>query len=351
MRAARFHAAHDIRIENVPAPAVRPGTVAIDVAWCGICGTDVHEYLEGPIFVPAANSPHPLTHEAPPVTLGHEFSGVVAELGEGVEGLSVGESVVVEPYVVCDDCLPCKAGNYHLCTRIGVIGLAGHGGGLSERVVVESRWVHPVGDIPLDQAALIEPLAVAYHAVQRSGATPESTALVAGAGPVGLLLAAVLKGIGVTTIVSEISAARLAQAADIADHVLNPTDDAVADRVRELTGGSGVDIGFECAGVNDVLDTVLDAVRPAGVVVNVSIWGSRASVDMQKIVLKEIDLRGTFAYVNSHKDVISLVQEGRIDLAPFITSQIGLSDVVSKGLTTLIEDNESSIKILVSPTM
>ncbi|WP_084648751.1 2,3-butanediol dehydrogenase [Rhodococcus sp. WB1] len=351
MRAARFHAQHDIRIDDVPAPTVRPGTVAVDIAWCGICGTDVHEYLEGPIFVPAADNPHPLTSEVPPVTLGHEFSGTVAELGEGVHGLKVGDHVVVEPYVVCDECIPCRAGKYHLCTRIGVIGLAGGGGGLSERIVVDPRWVHPVGDIPLDQAALIEPLAVAYHAVERSGAQPGSTALIAGAGPVGLLLAAVLRGTGVTTIVSEISAARLAQAAEIADHVLHPADGPIGDRVRELTGGIGVDIGFECAGVDVVLDTVLDAVRPTGVVVNVSIWGARASVDMQKIVLKEIDLRGTFAYVNNHKAVIALVQDGKIDLAPFITSRIGLNDLVSKGLNTLIEDNESSIKILVSPTL
>ncbi|WP_020111341.1 2,3-butanediol dehydrogenase [Rhodococcus sp. 114MFTsu3.1] len=351
MKAARFYARNDIRVEDIPVPAVRPGTVAVNIAWCGICGTDVHEYLEGPIFVPSADTPHPLTGEVPPVTLGHEFSGTIAEIGDGVEGLSVGDAVVVEPYVVCNECIPCQLGKYHLCTRIAVIGLAGDGGGLSERIVVDPRWVHPVGDIPLDHAALIEPLAVAYHAVERSGARSGTTALVAGAGPVGLLLAAVLKGIGVTTIISEVSAARLAQAAELADHVLNPTDGDIADRVRELTDGVGVDVAFECAGVNAVLDTVLDAVRPAGVVVNVSIWGSRASIDMQKIVLKEIDLRGTFAYVNNHRAVIALVQDGKIDLAPFITKKIGLEDLVQDGLNSLINDTESSIKILVSPTL
>ncbi|MBY6362495.1 2,3-butanediol dehydrogenase [Rhodococcoides corynebacterioides] len=351
MKAARFHARHDIRVEDVPAPALRAGTVAIDIAWCGICGTDVHEYVEGPIFVPEADSAHPLTGVKPPVTLGHEFSGTVAEIGDGVEGLAVGDAVVVEPYVVCDECIPCRLGKYHLCTRIAVVGLAGDGGGLSERIVVDPRWVHRVGDIPLDQAALIEPLAVAYHAAERSGVGSGATALVAGAGPVGLLLAAVLKGIGVKTIVSEVSAARLAQAGELADHVLNPTEVDVADRVRELTDGVGVDVAFECAGVNAVLDTVLDAVRPAGVVVNVSIWGSHASVDMQKIVLKEIDLRGTFAYVDNHAAVIALVQDGKIDLAPFITKKIALEDLVDHGLNTLIKDAESSIKILVSPTL
>ena len=169
---------------------------------------DLHEFLEGPIFTPPPGHPHGLTHEAAPVTLGHEFSGTVEELGEGVSGLAVGDNVVVEPYYVCNECGPCLSGHYNLCTKLGFIGLAGGGGGLSEKIVVDTRWVHPVGDIPLDEAALIEPLAVAYHAVGRSGVKAGDVAVVGGAGPIGLLTAAVLKGIGVTTIVTELSAAR-----------------------------------------------------------------------------------------------------------------------------------------------
>lgn len=350
MRAARFHGRKDIRIEDVAEPELRPGTVAIDVAWCGICGTDLHEYLEGPIFIPAHGHPHPLTGEDTPVTMGHEFSGTVSALGDGVDDLTVGDGVVVEPYVVCDECPPCREGNYHLCTRMGFIGLAGGGGGLSEKVVVPRRWVHPVGDMPLDQAALIEPLSVAHHAVERSGARPGQTAVVGGSGPIGLLVAAVLRGMGVTVIVSEVSAARIERAQGVADHVLNPRDGAIGDRVRELTDGLGADLGFECAGVNAVLDDVLDAVRPAGVVVNVSIWGAPATVDMQKLVLKEIDLRGTIAYVRDHAAAIALVQDGTVDLAPFITGRIALDDLVDEGLHTLIDHTDTAVKILVSPS-
>jgi (R,R)-butanediol dehydrogenase/meso-butanediol dehydrogenase/diacetyl reductase len=167
MKAARFHARKDVRIEDIPEPDLRPGAVKIAVEWCGICGTDLHEFLEGPIFIPPPGRPHPLTGETAPVTLGHEFSGTVEELGEGVSGLSIGDRVVVEPYFVCDECGPCREGDYNLCTKMGFIGLAGGGGGLSEKVVVDARWVHPIGDIPLDEAALIEPLAVAYHARYR----------------------------------------------------------------------------------------------------------------------------------------------------------------------------------------
>ncbi|MEW1950888.1 2,3-butanediol dehydrogenase [Pseudarthrobacter sp902506025] len=351
MKAARFHARKDIRIEDIPEPELRAGAVKIDVAWCGICGTDLHEFLEGPIFCPAPGHPHPLSHEESPVTLGHEFSGAVAEVGEGVEGLEVGDNVVVEPYFVDGTCDMCLAGSYHLCRQMGFIGLSGGGGGLSEKIVVDQRWVHPIGNIPLDEAALIEPLSVAHHAVARSGVKAGDTALVGGSGPIGLLTAAVLKGMGVTTIISELTQARKEKATSsgVADHVLDPSKEDVPARVRELTEGAGADVAFECAGVNAVLDTMLDAVRPGAVVVNVSIWGAPATVDMQKIVLKEIDLRGTIAYVRDHPAVIRMVQEGKVDLKPFITGRIALEDLVEQGFDTLINHKDTAVKVLVHP--
>jgi (R,R)-butanediol dehydrogenase/meso-butanediol dehydrogenase/diacetyl reductase len=351
MKAARFYGPKDIRIENIEEPATRPGTVKIAVAWCGICGTDLHEFLDGPIFIPAPGHPHPLSGEEAPVTLGHEFSGTIEEIGEGVSRLSVGDTVVVEPYFVCDECPPCLAGNYHLCEKMGFIGLAGGGGGLSEKVVVDQRWVHLIGDIPLDEAALIEPLSVAHHAVTRSGASAGDVAIVGGAGPIGLLTAAVLKALGVTVIISELSTARKAKAisSGVADYVIDPTEENVKARVLEITKGIGADVAFECAGVNVVLDTLLDALRPAGVLVNVSIWGHPATVDMQKIVLKEIDLRGTIGYVRDHAATIALVQAGTIDLKPFITGRIPLEELVTTGLDTLINNNDTAVKILVHP--
>ncbi len=101
MRAARFYDRKDIRVEDIPEPELKPGTVAIDVAWCGICGSDLHEYLEGPLFIPAAGHPHPISGESAPVVMGHEFSGTITALGEGVDDLEVGQSVVVEPYIIC----------------------------------------------------------------------------------------------------------------------------------------------------------------------------------------------------------------------------------------------------------
>jgi (R,R)-butanediol dehydrogenase/meso-butanediol dehydrogenase/diacetyl reductase len=351
MKAARFYGPKDIRIDDIPEPQLRAGAVAIDIAWCGICGTDLHEYLEGPIFIPAAGHPQPLTHEETPVTMGHEFSGTISAIGDGVTDLSVGENVVVEPYFVCGECAPCAAGNYNLCTTMGFIGLAGGGGGLSERIVVDRRWVHPIGDIPLDQAALIEPLSVGHHAFVRSGAKAGDVAFIGGAGPIGLLLAAVLKAEGITVIISEPSAARKEKAIStgVAHHVIDPMTEDVAARVMELTDGVGADVAFECTSINAVLDQLFDLVRPAGVIVNVSIWSKPATIDMQKLVLKEIDLRGTIAYVNDHPATIALVQAGKIDLAPFITGRITLDRLIDEGFDTLINHKETAVKIIVRP--
>lgn len=351
MRAARFYDQKDIRIEEIEEPVLQPGTVAIDVAWCGICGTDLHEYLEGPIFVPPAGHPHPISGESAPVTLGHEFSGTITALGEGVTDLAVGENVVVEPYIIADDVDTSEGQPYHLSKDMNFIGLGGRGGGLSEKIVVQRRWVHPIGDIPLDEAALIEPLSVGHHAFVRSGAKAGQVAIVGGAGPIGLLTAAVLKAEGLTVYISELSEARKAKAREtgVADQVFDPREGDVAEKVRELTGGRGADVGFECSSVPVVLDMLLDAVRPAGTIVNVSIWGHKPQVDMPKLVLKEIDLRGTIGYASDHPDTIELVRSGKIDLSKFITGRIGLDQLVSEGFDQLINNNEHHVKIIVDP--
>lgn len=352
MKAARYYDRGDIRIEDVPEPTVEPGTVGIDVAYCGICGTDLHEYLDGPIFVPPAGQPHPISGESAPITLGHEMSGVVYALGEGVTDLAVGDRVVVEPYIIRDD-LDTSAANdaYHLSPDMNFIGLAGRGGGLAERIVVKRRWVHPVGDVPLDEAALIEPLSVGYHAYKRSDAKAGDFALITGAGPIGLLTAAVLVAEGLTVAISEPSALRRQKALEtgVAAHVFDPRDTDVVAEVRALTGGRGADVGFECTSVQPAFDTLIDAVKPTGVIVVESIWGHPASLDIQKLVLKEIDLRGTIAYVNSHPETIALVQSGRVSLKPFITGVIGLDRLIDEGFDTLIHRNETAVKILVDP--
>lgn len=359
MKAARFYDRKDIRIEDIEPQKLEPGTVRIDVAWCGICGTDLHEYLEGPIFCPTHDVAHPISGETAPVTLGHEMSGVISEVGDGVEGLEVGDHVVVEPYIIADDVDTSENNKfYHLSHDMNFIGLAGRGGGLSENIVVKQRWVHKVDkSVPLDEAALIEPLSVGYHAAERAGLTEPGaaegkTVLVGGAGPIGLLTAAVVKALGATVFMTELSPLRRAKAieAGVADEAFNPAEDDVAEECMKRTDGRGVDVAFECSSVQPVLDTCMQAAAPGAVLVIVSIWGHRSDFDMHKLVMKELDMRGTIAYAHTHPKTVKLVESGKIDLKPFITGRIGLDNLIDEGFDTLINHNETAVKILVSPT-
>jgi len=352
MKAARFHGPGDIRIEDVPEPQVQPGTVKVGVEWCGICGTDLHEYLEGPIFAPTGEAPHPLTGESIPITLGHEFAGVVHELGEGVTDLRVGDRVVVEPYLVCGTCDACRQGRYNVCQSLGFIGLSGQGGGFSQFVVAERRWIHPLGDLGTDVGALVEPLAVAYHAVRLSGARPGHTALVFGAGPIGLVTTAALRAAGVEEIiVVEPADVRKAKAPGAgADHIIDPTQEEVVAAVHELTKGRGADVSFECAGIDQVLRSAIQSTRVGGTCVNVAIWGHEASVAMNDLVFREVNLLGSLAYANDHPATIEMIASGKVDPYQFITGRIDLDDIVKLGFEELIQNKEENVKILVRPT-
>jgi (R,R)-butanediol dehydrogenase/meso-butanediol dehydrogenase/diacetyl reductase len=351
MKAARFHGPGDIRVEDVPEVEVGPGQVEVTVDWCGICGTDLHEYLEGPIFIPAKGSPHPITGEELPVVMGHEFAGVVSAVGSGVTTVREGDKVAVEPYYVCGECSACVAGRYNICRKLGFIGLAGQQGGFAEKCVVDARWAHPIGDLGTDIGALVEPLAVGYHAVRLSGLRPGGTAAVFGSGPIGLVTAAALKAAGAEqVIVVEPAAARKAKApAAGATTVLDPTEVNVPDAIRDLTGGAGVDVAFECAGIDPVLASAIASVRPGGTVVNVAIWGHVPKVAMNDLVLSEITVIGSLAYCGDHADTIALLRDGKVAAEQFITGKIALDDLVKGGFRELIDNKEENVKILVSP--
>jgi (R,R)-butanediol dehydrogenase / meso-butanediol dehydrogenase / diacetyl reductase len=352
MKAARFHGRGDIRIDEVPEPKTGPGQVKVEVDWCGICGSDLHEYLEGPIFIPGPDAPHPVTGETLPVVMGHEFAGRVAELGDGVTGLKLGDRVAVEPYYVCGECSACRAGRYNICRNLGFVGLAGSQGGFSERCVVDQRWIHPLGELDTDIGALVEPLAVGYHAARLSPMTEGGTAVVFGAGPIGLVTIASLKARGAGQVISvEPAGARKAKAPGAgADTVLDPTQVDVPDAVRELTGGAGADVAFECAGIDAVLASAIASVRPGGTVVNVAIWGHQATVDVNSLVVSEVAVLGSLAYCEDHSDTIALLRDKKVDASQFITGRIGLEHIVEGGFRELIDNKEENVKILVSPS-
>ena len=187
----------------------------------------------------------------------------------------------------------------------------------------------------------------------RSGAKEGDVALVGGGGPIGLLLSSVLKAKGLTVILTELSAKRKEKAKDsgVADYILDPTEVDLKEEVMKITEDRGVDVAFECTSVNAVLDSLVELTKPAGVVVIVSIWSHPAKISVHSVVMKELDIRGTIGYVNNHEDTIKLVEDGLVDLEPFITQRIKLDDLISEGFETLIHNNESAVKIIVNPNL
>ncbi len=352
MKAAMFHGKEDVRVEEIEEPHVRPGTVKIAPAFNGICGSDLHLYHTGPMPPsPTADTPHPISGETLPVVLGHEFSGTVEEIGEGVEGLTVGESVVVEPLMVDGTCPACRADRYNLCEQMGFIGISGRGGGLSEHIVVQRRWVHPVGDLPLDQAAMIEPLAVALHSAKHAGVAAGQTAVVGGAGPIGLLVAAVLKAKGLSTIVSEMSTARRqkAQSSGVADVVVDPAREDLRTVVAERTNGAGADVAFDAAGVTAVVEQLLGVLGAGGRLEVVAIHTKPVTLDITaQLTMQDRVLGASIGYANDHPEAIELVRAGHVKLAPFVTSRILVDDIVKRGFERLMTHKDEEVKILVS---
>lgn len=290
MNAVRFHGERDIRLDRIAIPSIKPGQVKIAPKFCGICGSDLHEYLGGANLIPSEGHPHPITGETLPLTLGHEFSGIVEEVGEGVDHVKPGDRVCVQPTIYDGSCRSCRRGLVNCCDKNGFVGLSGWGGGLSEHMVVPASCVKLLPDnISLEVGALIEPLSVGWHAVSISPYKEGDAALVLGGGPIGLAVVQALVGRGCKNIiVSEVSSKRRDFAKQFgAHHVIDPMNCDVVEEVEKLTNGEGADVGYDAAGVQVAVDTALRAIRARGTLVNIAVWEKRATLNMNDMVFRE----------------------------------------------------------------
>lgn len=347
MKAARWHGARDIRVENIAEPEVCKGKVKIKVEWTGICGSDLHEYLAGPILLPI-DAPHPLSGEMPPLVMGHEFSGTVVDIGEGVTNVIKGDKVVVEPILSCGVCDACKKGKYNLCDKLGFHGLSGGGGGFSTYTVVPNNMVHKMPDgLSFEQGALVEPSAVALHAVRNSRVKAGDKVAVFGAGTIGLLVVESLKIAGATEIyVVEVSQTRAKKALELgATKVIDPNKEDVLKVIRESTNG-GVDVAFEVTGVKQVFNQAIESTIYNGQIIIISIWEKEVSFNPNIIVLKERSIKGTIAYRDVFPAVMKLMTKGFYSAEKLVTKKIELDNIVAEGFEELVKE-KSHIKILV----
>ncbi|MFD2554941.1 2,3-butanediol dehydrogenase [Sphingobacterium tabacisoli] len=346
MKAARWYAAKDIRVESATIPEAKAGQVKIAVQFAGICGSDLHEYVHGPQLIPV-DQPYPLNGHQGVTTLGHEFSGVVEAVGEGVHHLKVGDRVVVEPLFKNFDSPFIPNGEYNLSEPLGFIGLSSNGG-FASYVVVEDYMVHKIPDtMSFEKGALVEPAAVAVYAVLQSGLKIGETVLVSGAGPIGLLCVQAALAAGATTvIVTDIADKRLEKAKAIgATHIINAKEDGIPQKVKAITG-LGVDVFLDCAGVQASYTNGIESVRNGGTAVLVALFGKPVSTNALDQVLREITIKGIIAYRNIFPQVIALIDSGRMPVEKLVTSKIGLDDIVVKGFEALVND-PTEVKILV----
>jgi (R,R)-butanediol dehydrogenase/meso-butanediol dehydrogenase/diacetyl reductase len=333
MLAARLYGAKDLRVEEMPEPEPGQGEVKIRVAYAGICGTDVHEYFETPR---ATHEPNPLTGATLPQTLGHEFAGTVVACGEGVDRVAPGARVCVRPIRTCGVCPRCAAGLSHLCTALAAIGVTAPGGGLAQYVVVPADAVYRLPDgLSLEQGALVEPMAVGLNAVERAGVRGGGSALVTGAGAVGMGALFALRAHGVhDVLVVEPSPSRRAAARRHGARVLDPGEVDVVEQVMSHTRGRGVDAAIECSGRPEALDAAIRSVAARAPVVMVALYSGPVAIDASVVRLAELALLGCEAYpdgvferVIEHMAAGHYPTDGWLDHIPLGDTLAGLHDV------------------------
>ncbi|MFH1003034.1 MAG: 2,3-butanediol dehydrogenase [Chloroflexota bacterium] len=350
MKAARWHGNKDVRVEDVPEPSPGANEVKIKVKWCALCGTDLHEYRDGPVLVPASR-PHPLTGKQAPVTLGHEFSGDVVAVGSGVSNVSVGDRVCVNPLIYCNNCYWCWRGRYNECAQLGTLGL-GADGALAEYVVAPAYGCYRLPpSVSYEMGALTEPLAVAVRGFRRGGISIGDNVAIIGAGPIGLLSlqVALAGGAGQVFVINRGLARRELALRLGATAAYNPQEVDPGKEISKLTDRVRADVALECAGGPEPMKTAVSVSKRAGRIVLLGISARPYEFDFDRILFQEKEIIPVQGYVDEFPAAISLLANGKINTDAVITGRIKLADIVTKGFEALIANPAENIKILVSP--
>jgi (R,R)-butanediol dehydrogenase/meso-butanediol dehydrogenase/diacetyl reductase len=339
MKALRWHARKDIRYEDVPEPFPGQGQVKARINLAGVCGTDLREYAAGPCMIAVDKAP---------LTLGHEFAGRVVDVSEGVTDFEVGERVTGEGYWVCGECYYCKRLMYNLCLNSGFTGLSVDGC-MAEYLIAPAYSFYKLPDSVSDEVGtLVEPLAVAIHAVRRGNVRPGDTIAIVGDGTIGLCTLSAAKAAGaseVYVVAKHKGRGEIARALG-ATEVIYLSDDDPVKLIGNLTGGLGADVSFECIGRPDTPQISVDLARRGGTAVIVGVFDQPSLFHFGSVVFNERTLMGSAIYVHEARTAIALLADKRIDLGRLITSKVPLKDAVEMGFEKLINNKEDNIKVL-----
>lgn len=303
---------NSMRYEDVPDVSPAEGEVKIRPKGVGICGSDIHGYMG-------------LTgRRIEPMIMGHEFAGVIEELGSGVTGLNVGDRVAVFPVGFCGVCAMCRAGDVRFCENRRFYGVLSENGAFADYISVPAKCCFKIADnVSFEVGSLMEPLAVSYQAVGRisdEGIVGKNV-FIAGAGTIGLLVLACVKIRNpAKIIVSDLSDSRLEVAKQMgATHVVNPSRGNVPEKVKELTGG-GVDVAFEAVGASATVQQAMSTLRHGGTAVWIGNNKPMIEVNMQEIVTRDLSIIGTYIYgYKEFGEAVELLNEGKFNLSPLIS--------------------------------
>jgi len=335
MKAAIFRGAGEIEVAEVPVPEVGPGEVLIKVRYCGICGSDVEAYKTG-------------MYESG-LIIGHEFTGEIVEVGEGVFGWEVGDRVTANGTIPCGACWFCHHGLPSLCDDLYMPGVT-HDGAFAEYIKVPAKGLHRLPEeVSFRQGALVDPMATSLHGVRRSALKPGDRVLVLGAGPIGLfaLQCALLAGAS-EVYVSELSPKRKELAAKLgAKAILDPRQDNLYVALDTLTAGKGPDLVFVCVGAPVPFQDAITLVRKGGQIVGLGICEEPVEADFMTIVMNELSIQGSYAGHEEYPLCLEYIAQGRVDVDSLVSHVIPLEDIVEKGFEVLTKPETDAVKILV----
>lgn len=328
----------EIMFREVPTPEPKKGEVLIKIMKIGVCGSDIHVY----------HGEHPFTKY--PVTQGHEVSGEIAAVGEGVEGFAPGQKVTIQPQVVCGKCYPCRHGKYNLCEELKVMGFQTTGVASRYFAVDASKVTALPENLSFDEGAMIEPLAVAVHGLRQAGDVNGLKIAVLGAGPIGILVAQTAKGMGAESVmITDVSDVRLAKAKECkVDFCVNTKNKDFGEAMVENFGPDKADIIYDCAGNNTTMGQAIKYARKGSTIILVAVFAGEAKVDLAVLNDHELDLNTTMMYRNEdYIEAIRLVNEKKVVLAPLISKHFAFQDYL-KAYQYIDANRESTMKVIIN---
>lgn len=301
-----------IEFVNAQVCDVKPDQIKVKMKKIGVCGSDIHVY----------HGKHPYTKY--PVVQGHEVSAQVVEIGSQVKNVAVGDKVTIQPQIVCGECYPCTHGMYNDCEVLKVMGFQTTGMASEYFVTEADKAVRLPNDMSWEHGAMIEPLAVAVHAVTRAGDMKGKKALVLGGGPIGNLVAQTIKAMGAEQVlVSELSEYRLETARKCGIKTVNPKDEDLLKVIESNFGKDRADVAFECVGINATMDQAIKFARKGSTVMVVGVFGDPGTINMGFVQDHELTLMGSAMYrVEDYIKAIELVNDGLIELDALITHHV-----------------------------